>query len=62
MIRWCSPVAEKFNALDLPAVVSDLVLEGKLLGILAIFGNGRIHFTEEHVQLISMITNLLPWP
>jgi transcriptional regulator with GAF, ATPase, and Fis domain len=51
----CSPVAEKFNALDLPAVVSDLVLEGKLLGILAIFGNGRIRFTQEHVRLISAI-------
>ncbi|MCX5882388.1 MAG: sigma-54-dependent Fis family transcriptional regulator, partial [Deltaproteobacteria bacterium] len=51
----CSPVAEKFNALDLPAVVSDLVLEGKLLGVLAIFGNGRTHFTAEHVQLIGTI-------
>jgi transcriptional regulator with GAF, ATPase, and Fis domain len=51
----CSPVAEKFNALDLPAVVSDLVLEGKLLGVLAIFGNGRTAFTEEHMQLIGTI-------
>ena len=51
----CSPVAEKFNALDLPAVVSDLVLEGKLLGVLAIFGNGRVPFTEEHLQLIGTI-------
>ncbi len=51
----CSPVAEKFNALDLPAVVSDLVLERKLLGVLAIFGNGRIPFTEEHLQLVSTI-------
>jgi transcriptional regulator with GAF, ATPase, and Fis domain len=51
----CSPVAEKFNALDLPAVVSDLVLEGKLLGVLAIFGNSHIPFTEEHVQLVGTI-------
>jgi transcriptional regulator with GAF, ATPase, and Fis domain len=51
----CSPVAEKFNALDLPAVVSDLVLERKLLGVLAIFGNGRIPFTDEHVQLVGTI-------
>ncbi len=51
----CSPVAEKFNALDLTAVVSDLVLERKLLGVLAIFGNGRIPFTEEHLKLIGTI-------
>jgi transcriptional regulator with GAF, ATPase, and Fis domain len=55
----CSPVAEKFNALDLPAVVSDLVLEGKLLGVLAIFGNGRIPFTEEHLQLVGAINEPL---
>ncbi len=51
----CSPVAEKFNALDMPAVVSDLVLEKKLLGVLAIFGNGRTPFTKEHLHLIGAV-------
>lgn len=51
----CSPVAEKFDALDLPAVVTDLVLEGKLLGVLSIFGNSHNPFTEEHLQLIAAI-------
>ena len=49
------PVAEKFDAQELSAVVMDLVLEKKMLGVFSVFNNGREKFTEDHVRLLSLL-------
>jgi len=50
-----SPIAKKLNALDLSAVVMDLVLERKLLGVLSVFGEIGQKFNAEHVRLLSLL-------
>ena len=49
------PVAERLGALDLSAVVMDLVLEKKMLGVFSIFNNGREKFNPDHVRLLSLL-------
>jgi transcriptional regulator with GAF, ATPase, and Fis domain len=50
------PVAKKMNSSDLSAVVMDLVLERKMLGVLSVFNNGRQKFTPDHVRLLSLLS------
>jgi transcriptional regulator with GAF, ATPase, and Fis domain len=49
------PVAQHLNALDLSAVVMDLVLENKFLGILSVFDDGRRSFNGYHIRLLSLL-------
>ncbi|OGR14511.1 MAG: Fis family transcriptional regulator [Desulfobacterales bacterium RIFOXYA12_FULL_46_15] len=49
------PVAGRLDALDLSAIVMDLVLERKMLGVFSAFNNGRESFREEHVKLLSLL-------
>lgn len=49
------PVAEKFNALDLPSVFMDLVLEKQMLGVLSVYSNGLEKFSPDHVRLLSLL-------
>jgi transcriptional regulator with GAF, ATPase, and Fis domain len=49
------PIARKLNALDLSAVVMDLVLERTLLGVLSVFGDAEKTFTAENVRLLSLL-------
>ncbi|WP_299979905.1 sigma 54-interacting transcriptional regulator [Desulfobacula sp.] len=51
-----SSFAQKLNASDLSAVVMDLVLEKKMLGVFSIFNNGEQNFTSDHVRLLSLLT------
>jgi transcriptional regulator with GAF, ATPase, and Fis domain len=47
--------ARQLNASDLSAVVMDLVLEKKMLGVLTIFNNGKKLFNSEHIDLLKLI-------
>jgi len=49
-------VAEKLDVSDLSAIVMDLVLEKKMLGVLSIFNNGKEIFTSDHVRLLSLLS------
>lgn len=40
------PVAQKLNALDRSAVVMDLILERKFLGVLSVFNDGKKSLTQ----------------
>ncbi len=50
-----SPVAEKLDALNLSAVVVDLILERKVLGVLSVLSDGKKKFNAEHVRLLSLL-------
>ncbi len=50
------PVAEKMDASDLSAVVMDLVLERKMLGVFSVFNNGKQKFSPGHVRLLSLLS------
>lgn len=50
------PVAQRLNASDLSAVVMDLVLDRTMLGILSVFNNGEERFTDEHVNLLRLLS------
>lgn len=49
------PVADRLRVWDLSAVVIDLVLEKRMLGILSVFNNGKEKFTPAHVNLLSLL-------
>jgi transcriptional regulator with GAF, ATPase, and Fis domain len=49
------PVAQHLNALDQSAVVMDLVLEKKFLGILSVVDDGRRSFNGYHARLLSLL-------
>ncbi|MEE4358149.1 MAG: sigma 54-interacting transcriptional regulator [Desulfococcaceae bacterium] len=51
----CSPTAENLGAADLSAIVMDLVLEKKMLGIFSVFNHAGEGFTPAHVRLISLL-------
>ncbi|MDD5168375.1 MAG: sigma 54-interacting transcriptional regulator [Syntrophales bacterium] len=48
-------VSESLNMPEMSALVLRLVVEGKRLGSLAIATNGGPRYTEEHLQLVSML-------
>ena len=50
-----SPVARQLDALDRSAVVMDLVVEKKFLGILSVFDDGRRSFNGYHARLVGML-------
>ncbi len=43
------------DALEMPCLVMDLVIEGTLLGVLSIYGNGQKGFNWRHMRLISLL-------
>ncbi len=49
------PVADRLQVWDLSAIVIDLVLEKRMLGILSVFNNGKEKFTPGHVNLLSLL-------
>ena len=46
------PVARRLNAMDVSAVVIDLVLERTMLGIFSVFSQSRKKFTRDHMNLL----------
>ncbi len=51
-----SPVAQRMNALELSAVVLDLVLDRTMLGVFSVFNNGKEKFSQEHVNLLKLLS------
>ncbi len=51
-----SSVARKLAASDLSAIVMDLVLERKMLGIFSVFNDGKNKFTSNHIHLLSLLS------
>jgi len=49
------PVAQKLNALDRSAVVMDLILERKFLGVLSVFNDGKKKFNSKHTRLLTLL-------
>ena len=49
------PVASQLGAADQSAVVMDLVLEKRFLGILSVFDDGRRAFNGYHARLLSLL-------
>ncbi len=49
------PVAEKLKASDLSAVVMDLVLEKRMLGVLSVFCTPGKKFDSEHIRLLCLL-------
>ena len=49
------PVARQLGVLDLSAIVLDLVLEKRFLGILSVFDDGRLTFNGYHARLLSLL-------
>ncbi|WP_321494493.1 sigma-54 dependent transcriptional regulator [uncultured Desulfobacter sp.] len=46
------PVARRLNAVDVSAVIIDLVLERTMLGIFSVFSESRQKFTQDHMDLL----------
>lgn len=51
-----SSVAKKLDASDLSAIVVDLVLERKMLGIFSVFNDGKNKYTYDHVSLLKLLS------
>ncbi len=49
------PVARRLNAIDVSAVIIDLVLERTMLGIFSIFSDSRQKFTPDHMELLGLL-------
>jgi transcriptional regulator with GAF, ATPase, and Fis domain len=50
------PVAAKLGASGLSAIVMDLVLERRMLGVFSIFNNGKEKFTQKHINLLTPLS------
>ena len=50
------PVASRLGASDLSAIVMDLVLERTMLGVFSVFNSGKEKFTQEHINLLTLLS------
>jgi transcriptional regulator with GAF, ATPase, and Fis domain len=51
-----SSIAQQLGASDHSGIVMDLVLEKKMLGVFSIFNDGREPFTQNHIDLLSLLS------